>query len=38
MRTLLNIIWLVLAGVWLAIGYTLAALLLVRSLHGPLWP
>jgi len=27
MRTLLNIIWFVLAGIWMAIGYTLAALI-----------
>ena len=27
MRALLNIIWFVLAGIWMAIGYTLAALI-----------
>ena len=27
MRTLLNIIWFVLAGIWMVIGYTLAALI-----------
>jgi len=27
-RTLLNIIWLVLSGIWLAIGYALAGLVM----------
>jgi uncharacterized membrane protein YccF (DUF307 family) len=27
MRTLLNIIWFLLAGIWMAIGYTLAAVI-----------
>jgi uncharacterized membrane protein YccF (DUF307 family) len=29
MRVLLNVIWLVLAGLWLAIGYALAAIIMV---------
>jgi uncharacterized membrane protein YccF (DUF307 family) len=33
-RVLLNIIWLVLAGVWLAIGYVLAAVLLAITIIG----
>ena len=34
MRTLLNIIWLVLAGIWLALGYILAAVLLAITIIG----
>ena len=34
MRTLLNIIWLVLAGIWLALGYLLAAVLLAITIIG----
>jgi len=34
MRTLLNIIWLVLAGVWLALGYCLAAVLMAITIIG----
>jgi uncharacterized membrane protein YccF (DUF307 family) len=34
MRVILNIIWLVLAGVWLAIGYVIAALLLAITIIG----
>ena len=34
MKTLLNIIWLVLAGFWMAIGYTLAAVLLAITIIG----
>ena len=30
-KTLLNIIWLVLAGIWLALGYVFAAVLLVTG-------
>jgi uncharacterized membrane protein YccF (DUF307 family) len=33
-RTLLNVLWLVLAGIWLALGYTLAALLLAITIVG----
>jgi uncharacterized membrane protein YccF (DUF307 family) len=33
-RVVLNIIWLVLAGVWLAIGYLFAALLLAITIIG----
>jgi uncharacterized membrane protein YccF (DUF307 family) len=34
MRTILNILWLVLAGIWLAIGYVFAALLLAITIIG----
>ena len=34
MKTLLNIIWLVLAGFWLAAGYLLAAVLLAITIIG----
>ena len=34
MKTLLNIIWLVLAGVWLALGYLVAAVLLAITIIG----
>ena len=34
MKTLLNIIWLVLAGFWLALGYLLAAVLLAITIIG----
>jgi uncharacterized membrane protein YccF (DUF307 family) len=34
MRTLLNIIWLVLAGVWLALGYLIAAVLMAITIIG----
>ena len=34
MRVVLNIIWLVLAGVWLAIGYLFAAVLLAITIIG----
>jgi uncharacterized membrane protein YccF (DUF307 family) len=34
MKTLLNIIWLVLAGAWLALGYLLAAVLLAITIVG----
>lgn len=34
MKTALNIIWLVLAGVWLALGYLLAAVLLAITIIG----
>ncbi|HET7856525.1 MAG TPA: YccF domain-containing protein [Gaiellaceae bacterium] len=34
MRVVLNIIWLVLAGVWLAIGYVLAAVLMAITIVG----
>lgn len=34
MRTLLNVIWLVLAGVWLALGYVLAGLILCITIIG----
>ena len=34
MRTLLNIIWLVLAGVWLALAYLVAAVLLAITIIG----
>lgn len=34
MRTLLNIIWLVLAGVWLALGYLLAAVIMAITIIG----
>jgi uncharacterized membrane protein YccF (DUF307 family) len=33
-RTLLNIIWLVLAGVWLALGYLFAAVLMAITIIG----
>jgi len=33
-RFILNIIWLVLAGVWLAIGYVIAAVLLAVTIVG----
>jgi uncharacterized membrane protein YccF (DUF307 family) len=31
MRTALNIIWVVLAGIWLALGYVIAAVLMATS-------
>lgn len=34
MRTVLNILWLVLAGFWLALGYLLAAVLLTITIIG----
>ena len=34
MKTLLNVIWLVLAGFWLALGYVLAAILLAITIIG----
>jgi uncharacterized membrane protein YccF (DUF307 family) len=34
MKTLLNLIWLVLAGLWLAAGYVLAAVLLAITIVG----
>ena len=34
MRTLLNLIWLVLAGVWLAAGYVIAAVLMAITIIG----
>ena len=34
MKTLLNVIWLVLAGLWLAAGYLLAAVLLAITIIG----
>lgn len=34
MKTLLNVIWLVLAGFWLALAYLLAALLLAITIIG----
>jgi uncharacterized membrane protein YccF (DUF307 family) len=34
MRTLLNIMWLVLAGVWLAFGYLFAAVLMAITIIG----
>ncbi len=34
MRLILNVIWLVLAGVWLALGYLLAAILLAITIIG----
>src|SRR6476661_7975826 len=34
MRLLLNVIWLVLAGVWLAIGYCIATVLLAITIIG----
>src|SRR6478672_10229876 len=34
MKTLFNIIWLVLAGVWMALGYLVAAVLLAISIIG----
>jgi uncharacterized membrane protein YccF (DUF307 family) len=33
-RTILNVIWLVLAGFWLALGYLLAAVLLAITIIG----
>jgi uncharacterized membrane protein YccF (DUF307 family) len=33
-RTLLNIIWLVLAGVWLALGYCIATVLMAITIIG----
>jgi uncharacterized membrane protein YccF (DUF307 family) len=33
-RTLLNILWLVLAGIWLAIGYALAGVLMCITIIG----
>ena len=34
MRLILNVIWFVLAGVWLALGYLLAAILLAITIIG----
>ena len=34
MRTLLNVLWLVLAGIWLALGYVLAAVLMAITIIG----
>lgn len=34
MKTVLNVIWLVLAGLWLALGYLLAAILLAITIVG----
>lgn len=34
MRTLLNVIWLVLAGVWLALGYLVAAAIMAITIIG----
>ena len=34
MKTVLNVIWLVLAGFWLALGYLLAAVLLAITIVG----
>jgi uncharacterized membrane protein YccF (DUF307 family) len=34
MRTVLNIIWLVLAGIWLALAYLIAAVLLAITIIG----
>jgi uncharacterized membrane protein YccF (DUF307 family) len=34
MRTVLNIIWLVLAGIWLALAYLMAAVLLAITIIG----
>ena len=34
MKTLLNIIWLVFAGAWMALGYLLAAMLLAVTIIG----
>jgi uncharacterized membrane protein YccF (DUF307 family) len=33
-KTILNILWLVLAGIWLAIGYMIAAVLLAITIIG----
>lgn len=34
MKTILNVIWLVLAGFWLTLGYLLAAVLLAVTIVG----
>jgi uncharacterized membrane protein YccF (DUF307 family) len=34
MRTVLNVIWLILAGVWLALGYVLAAVTMAITIIG----
>jgi uncharacterized membrane protein YccF (DUF307 family) len=34
MRTLLNILWLVLAGIWMAIAYTLAGIVMFVTIIG----
>jgi uncharacterized membrane protein YccF (DUF307 family) len=34
MRTLLNVLWLVLAGLWLALGYVLAAVIMAITIIG----
>ena len=34
MKTIGNILWLVLAGIWLAIGYTIAGLLMCITIIG----
>lgn len=34
MKTLLNAIWLVLAGLWMALGYLVAAVLLAITIIG----
>ena len=37
MRTLLNVIWLALSGIWLARGYALPALLFAVGSHFSAW-
>lgn len=34
MKTLLNVIWLIFAGVWLALGYLIAAALMAITVIG----
>ena len=34
MKTILNVIWLVFAGIWLALGYVLAAILMAITIIG----
>jgi uncharacterized membrane protein YccF (DUF307 family) len=34
MRTLLNVLWLVLAGLWLALGYVIAAVIMAITIIG----
>ena len=34
MKTVLNVIWLVLAGIWMALGYLIAAILLAITIIG----
>ncbi len=38
MRVILNIIWLILAGVWLALGYLIAAALMAITIIGLEFP